>query len=265
MLFENYVEVQNYYKSQPWIALLLLGFALLFLLRQFGETYIQPLFFASVYSAMAAYHKECRELKRQHFDSMKNQQSADPELRKKGVLRILEIGPGPGYNFEFYPANSQLTVAEVNPFFQKQFFAQQSQYPHIKMERFIVGFAEDMKDVEDNSVDIVVSTMVLCSVRSIERALKEIQRVLVPGGKYYYWEHIREAEYKSVLFVQHLFSYTFYDLVFGCKLNRTSDEVIKNDKGFSQVDQQRFRTPLKGGLYAILIIHSSHVKGIATK
>jgi ubiquinone/menaquinone biosynthesis C-methylase UbiE len=48
------------------------------------------------------------------------------------------------------------------------------------MERFIVGFAEDMKDVEDNSVDIVVSTMVLCSVRSIERALKEIQRVLVP-------------------------------------------------------------------------------------
>jgi ubiquinone/menaquinone biosynthesis C-methylase UbiE len=48
------------------------------------------------------------------------------------------------------------------------------------MERFIVGFAEDMKDVPDNSVDIVVSTMVLCSVRNIERALKEIQRVLVP-------------------------------------------------------------------------------------
>jgi hypothetical protein len=43
MLFENYVEVQNYYKSQSWIALLLLGFALLFLLRQFGGTYIQPL------------------------------------------------------------------------------------------------------------------------------------------------------------------------------------------------------------------------------
>jgi ubiquinone/menaquinone biosynthesis C-methylase UbiE len=157
------------------------------------------------------------------------------------------------------------------------------------MERFIVGFAEDMKDVADNSIDIVVSTMVLCSVRSIEGALKEIQRILAPvrinfnianlinffftksminlnkGGKYYYWEHIREAEYKSVLFVQHLFSHTFYDLIFGCKLNRKSDEIIQNHKGFSQIDQQRFRTPLKGGLYAILIIHSSHVKGIATK
>ena len=137
-------------------------------------------FFASVYNAMAAYHKECRELKRQHFDSMKDHKSADPELRKKGVLRILEIGPGPGYNFEFYPPNSQLTVAEVNPFFKKQFFAKQSQYPLIKMERFIVGFAEDMKDVADNSIDIVVSTMVLCSVRSIEGALQEIQRVLAP-------------------------------------------------------------------------------------
>ena len=129
---------------------------------------------------MAAYHKECRELKRQHFDSMKDHKSADPELRKKGVLRILEIGPGPGYNFEFYPPNSQLTVAEVNPFFKKQFFAKQSQHPLIKMERFIVGFAEDMKDVADNSIDIVVSTMVLCSVRSIEGALQEIQRVLAP-------------------------------------------------------------------------------------
>jgi ubiquinone/menaquinone biosynthesis C-methylase UbiE len=48
------------------------------------------------------------------------------------------------------------------------------------MERFVVGFAEDMKDVPDNSVDIVVSTMVLCSVRSVEGALKEVHRVLAP-------------------------------------------------------------------------------------
>ena len=68
-----------------------------------------------------------------------------------------------------------------------------------------------------------------------------------------------------MLLVQHLFSYTFYDLVFGCQLNRKSDEVIKNYKGFAKIEQQNFRTPLKGGIYAILIIHSSHVKGIATK
>ena len=111
---------------------------------------------------------------------MKSHKSADPELRKKGGLRILEIGPGPGYNFEFYPPNSELTVVEVNPFFEEQFFKKQADHPHIKMERFVVGFAEDMKSLPDNSVDIVVSTMVLCSVRTVEGALKEIHRILVP-------------------------------------------------------------------------------------
>ena len=69
---------------------------------------------------------------------------------------------------------------EVNPFFEKEFFDKQKNHPHIKMERYVVGFAEDMKDIADGSIDIVVSTMVLCSVRSVQGALKEIQRVLAP-------------------------------------------------------------------------------------
>ncbi len=70
--------------------------------------------FAKFYPSLANYHVTYREIKRQHFASMKSHKSTDPELRKKGVLQILEIGPGPGYNFEFYPPNSQLTAVEVN-------------------------------------------------------------------------------------------------------------------------------------------------------
>lgn len=40
--------------------------------------------------------------------------------------------------------------------------------------------AEDMSDVPDNSIDVVVSTLVLCSVRNLELTLKEVQRVLAP-------------------------------------------------------------------------------------
>ena len=69
---------------------------------------------------------------------------------------------------------------EVNPFFEKQFFEKQKDHPHIKMERYVVGSAEDMKDIEDGSIDIVVSTLVLCSVPNVQAALKEIQRVLAP-------------------------------------------------------------------------------------
>ena len=130
------------------------------------------LFIAQFYGG--DWNRKCRE--------SVNGRSADPQLRKKGAIRILEIGAASGYNFEFYPAGSELTVVEVNPFFEKQFFGKQNQYPHIVMKRFVVGFAEDMKHVEDNSVDVVVSTMVLCSVRSIEKTLKEVHRVLAPVG-----------------------------------------------------------------------------------
>ena len=86
------------------------------------------------------------------------------------------------------------------------------------------------------------------------------------GGKYYYWEHILETEWKFVRMIQHLFSYTFYDIVFGCQLNRKSDEIIKSFNGFSKVEQERFRTPLLSGLYhAFFIIHNAHVRGVATK
>ncbi|EFX66427.1 hypothetical protein DAPPUDRAFT_64689, partial [Daphnia pulex] len=183
-----------------------------------------------------------------------------------GALRILEIGPGPGYNFEFYPPNSQLTAVEVNRFFEEQFFEKQADHPHIKMDRFVVGFAEDMKDVPDNSVDIVVSTMVLCSVRSVEGALKEVHRVLAPGGKYYYWEHVLDPENIWARLGQHLASYTYYDLLFGCQLNRKSGEIVKANKaGYSHIEHQRFRTPPEKGFEFLSFFHSAHAKGIATK
>jgi hypothetical protein len=45
---------------------------------------------------MKEYHSTMREMKKSHFDSMQSHKSADVELRKKSVLRILEIGAGPG-------------------------------------------------------------------------------------------------------------------------------------------------------------------------
>ena len=71
-------------------------------------------------------------------------------------------------------------MVEPNTFFQPMFYERQNKYPSLQMERFVLGKAEDMKDIEDGSIDIVVSTLVLCSVESVEKSLKEIQRVLAP-------------------------------------------------------------------------------------
>lgn len=45
---------------------------------------------------MVEYHEAMKDLKREHFNSMKYHKSADSDLKNRGLLRILEIGAGPG-------------------------------------------------------------------------------------------------------------------------------------------------------------------------
>ena len=47
---------------------------------------------------MVKYHETVKDMKGEHFNSMKYHKSADPDLRTRGLLRILEIGAGPGKN-----------------------------------------------------------------------------------------------------------------------------------------------------------------------
>ena len=60
----------------------------------------------------------------------------------------------------------------------------------------VQGFCENLSAVgfSDNSVDAVVVTLVLCSVKDQEKSISEIRRVLKPGGKFFYMEHILADE-----------------------------------------------------------------------
>ncbi len=49
---------------------------------------------------MVEYHEKLRDMKGEHFSSMKYHKSADADLRNRGLLRILEIGAGSGIEFE---------------------------------------------------------------------------------------------------------------------------------------------------------------------
>ncbi|CAG0920635.1 unnamed protein product [Notodromas monacha] len=49
---------------------------------------------------------------------------------------------------------------------------------------------EDMKQIPDASADVVITTMTLCHADDLEKFVDEIKRILVPGGKYYFWEHV---------------------------------------------------------------------------
>jgi SAM-dependent methyltransferase len=101
---------------------------------------------------------------------------------------VLEIGAGTGLNLPHYPADlDRLVLAEPGPRIGS----------HIDLERGPEGVAKRLTQApaerlpfEDASFDTVVSTLVLCTVRDPDRAVAEVARVLRPGGRFLFLEHV---------------------------------------------------------------------------
>jgi ubiquinone/menaquinone biosynthesis C-methylase UbiE len=120
------------------------------------------------------------------------------ELRAKVVASatgdVLEIGAGTGANLAYYGEGvTSLTVTEPDAAMLKKL------EPRVHESRpgaiVLRAPAEDLP-FEDNSFDAVVCTLVLCGVSDQERALREIHRVLRPGGRLLFIEHVRADDEK---------------------------------------------------------------------
>jgi SAM-dependent methyltransferase len=102
---------------------------------------------------------------------------------------VLEIGAGTGLNLPHYPAGlDELVLAEPGPRIGG----------HIDLGRAPAGVAARLQRApaeylpfEDGSFDTVVSTLVLCTVGDPRRAVSEVVRVLRPGGRLLFLEHVR--------------------------------------------------------------------------
>jgi len=106
--------------------------------------------------------------------------------------RVLEIGGGTGANIPFYgPAVVSLTVTEPEPPMLRRL--EKRAREHARAVTVLRAPAEDLP-FDDDSFDAVVSTLVLCGVDDQPRALRELRRVLRPGGKLVFIEHVRSED-----------------------------------------------------------------------
>ena len=102
---------------------------------------------------------------------------------------VLELGSGTGINLGLYPPSVQRIVySEPDPHMRSRLEKRLAERPDERAE--IMKISAEELPFEDHSFDGVVCTLVLCTVRNPERSLSEAYRVLRPGGRIYFLEHV---------------------------------------------------------------------------
>src|SRR5215471_13957889 len=103
------------------------------------------------------------------------------ELLRLARGRVVEIGAGTGLNLAHYPDGIvELILSEPEPQMRQRL--ERRLHSHSRAAQIVDAPAEHLP-LPDASIDTVVSTLVLCTVTDAERALREIARVLRPGGQ----------------------------------------------------------------------------------
>jgi ubiquinone/menaquinone biosynthesis C-methylase UbiE len=150
--------------------------------------------------------------------------------RRRSILvsgargRVVEIGAGTGLNIAHYPDGiDELVLMEPEPAMRRK-LARRLQR-HARAARLIDAPAERLP-LTDESVDTVVSTLVLCTVDDPERALREIARVLRPGGQLLFVEHVRASSRFLAAWQDYLFR-PWRSFAGGCCCNRPTAELMR--------------------------------------
>jgi SAM-dependent methyltransferase len=147
---------------------------------------------------------------------------------------VLEIGAGTGLNLPHYPTDlTELVLAEPGVRIGG----------HIDLDRAPAGVPARLERTpaehlpfDDASFDTVVSTLVLCTVSDPRRAVAEVARVLRPGGRLLFLEHVRaEAGWRQAL--QRHSVRPWASFADGCQCDRPTLETIEAEMRIVTVER----------------------------
>ncbi len=138
--------------------------------------------------------------------------------------RVLEIGIGSGLNIPFYDSRRVEFVWGLEPSEGMRKKALKNLERSVVEVRWLDLPGEEIS-LEDNSVDTVLLTYTLCSISDWHTALRQMCRVIKPGGKLLFCEH-GAAPDKSVFKWQNRINPIWKIIGGGCYLNRPIPEYI---------------------------------------
>ena len=180
--------------------------------------------------------------------------------RKKAIFSqlpssVVEIGSGPGANLRYYPPGTALTAIEPNRAMHAPLRANAARRD---IDLTIRGLKGESLDLASESVNAVVGTLVLCSVDRPRQVIAEIMRILKPGGRFLFLEHVAATNGTPLNHFQKLLLKPWRWAFDGCHLNRDTHLTL-GQAGFATVDMDCFM------LSSPAVFIMPHIFGVAVK
>ncbi len=138
---------------------------------------------------------------------------------------VLEIGFGSGLNLPYYPPEVRRLLAVEPSDTAWKLAREKIEASPFPVER--IGDTAESIPLPDASMDAVVSTWTLCTIPDAGRALREVRRVLRPGGVFHFLEHGRSDEPRVARW-QDLLTPLQKRLAGGCHINRPIGRLLED-------------------------------------
>lgn len=184
------------------------------------------------------YDRMIQGMEKTHFSTVRK------NLVPKIEGNLLEIGSGTGANIPYLEERGKKVFLEYNPWMLKEALRKSLK----KFGEPVLGSASALP-FRDHSFDTVLITLVLCSVGDLPMTIREVFRVLTPGGKLLILEHVL-SDHTLMATFQRKVTPIWKHLADGCHLDRETDSEIQ--KAFRKMEQNRFQlhhTPFIYGVY----------------
>jgi|DewCreStandDraft_5_1066085.scaffolds.fasta_scaffold00973_21 ubiquinone/menaquinone biosynthesis C-methylase UbiE len=167
------------------------------------------------------------------------------ETRKRALFSglrgtVVELGPGTGANLPYLPREVRWIGVEPNPYMHR--------YLREKAARLgreislLCGMAEQLP-LAGESADAVITTLVLCSVDNVPQVLGEVRRVLRPGGRFIFIEHVAAPRGTLLRRIQEAVRPVWTVVADGCHPDRETWAALEA-AGFSDLRYERFELPV---------------------
>lgn len=146
------------------------------------------------------------------------------ELLREAHGRCLEVGAGTGLNLELWPESIEsLVLSEPDPHMAAQL---RKRVARSGRPAQVVEAPGERLPFEDSSFDSLALTLVLCTAPDPGAVLREVGRVLRPGGRLLFLEHVRAEDPKLARWQDRLHG-PWYVFGYGCNCNRATLSAIQ--------------------------------------